>query len=425
VNTDGQDTRDSRPSTRALKTPPKDHDAGAPAREEGERAAPLIRPPRLRIQEERTASRLELFFDLAYVLVIAELATTLAKDLSWHGAAIFAGLFTITWWSWVTTTLYANRFDTNDVIYRLAKLAGTVAVLGMAASATEAVGARANTFAVSYLAMRLLLLALYARAYRHVTEARATIAIYLSGTGAGAALWAISLAVPGPARYVLWAAGVLVEASAPVIATRFGGGVPLHVEHLPERFGLFVILVLGESIASVVIGVHDTDWQLTSVAVAAAGFVAVAALWWIYFDLGGAAGKRRLVADGEDQESGVADAYVYGHLPLTLGLAAFAVGIEQFIMHPTAELSAGGRWALHAGAALFLTGTAAVITGTSKSWRAAWPWPIAAIPAIVVLGFVDGLPPLAAISAVGGILLSAVLAGIREQRRGTLETTET
>jgi low temperature requirement protein LtrA len=80
----------------------------------------------------------------------------------------------------------------------------------------------------------------------------------------------------------------------------------------PERFRLFVMLVLGESIASLVTGVH--------------AFVAIAAAWWAYFDLGGAAGKRRLMADGKDQESGVADAYIYGHLPLSLGLAAFAVG---------------------------------------------------------------------------------------------------
>jgi|GEM_PF-418517 len=399
--------------------------SGATAHHEDERAAPLLRPPQLRVEEERGASRLELFFDLAYVLVIAELAATLADDLTWHGAGVFAGLFTITWWSWVTTILYANRFDTNDVIYRLAKLAGTAAVLGMAASASEAVGAKANTFAASYLATRLLSLLLYARAYRHVTEARATIGIYLGGTGAGAGLWALSLVVPSPARYLLWAAGVLVEASAPIMATRFGGGVPLHLQHLPERFGLFVILVLGESIASIVVGVHDTDWRATSVAVAAAGFVAVAALWWNYFDLGGAAGKRRLVADGEDQESGVADAYVYGHLPLTLGIAAFAVGIEQLITHPTAGLPAGARWAVFGGAALFLTGVAAVIVGTSKSWRAAWPWPAAAIPAVVLLGAVDGLPPWAAISAVGTVLVLVVLAGIREQRRGRLETTET
>jgi low temperature requirement protein LtrA len=390
-----------------------------------DRAAPLIRPPQLRTGEERTASRLELFFDLAYVLVFAELATTFARDLTWSGAGTFTGLFTITWWSWVTTTLYANRFDTNDVIYRLAKLGGTVTVMGMAASASQALGDQATAFAVSYLANRMLLLGLYGRAYRHVTEARATIAIYLGGTGAGAAVWTGSLLVSGNIRYLLWAAGLLVEASAPFIATRFGGGVPLHLEHLPERFGLFVILVLGESIASVVTGVHDTMWQVSSVVVAVIGFVTVAAVWWNYFDLGGAAGKRRLAADGEDQESGVADAYIYGHLPLTLGLAAFAVGIEQLVLHPTAGLSTGGRWAFHAGAALFLTGTAAVIAGTSGRWRAAWPWPVAAIPAVLIGGFAAGLPPVGTVGAVGAVLVATVLAGVHRQRRGELHTAET
>jgi low temperature requirement protein LtrA len=249
-----------------------------------------------------------------------------------------------------------------------------------------------------------------------VTEARATIRIYLAGTGAGAALWAVSLAVPGSLRFVLWAAGIFVEVLAPVMATRFGGGVPLHLEHLPERFGLFVILVLGESVGSMVLGVHDTKWVLRSVLLAAVGFVVVAALWWNYFDLGGAAGKQRLTEDGEDQESGVADAYIYGHLPLTLGLAAVAVGIEQFILHPTDGVPATGRWALHGGVALYLAGTAAVIVGTSRRWRAAWPWPAAALPAVVLIGLADRLPPLASISAVGVVMVVTVLAGIRAQR---------
>ena len=395
------------------------------ARTTGERAAPLIRPPQLRTSGERTASRLELFFDLAYVLVIAELATAFTKHLDWTGALTFVGLFTVTWWSWVTVTLYANRFDTNDIIYRIAKLAGTAAVLAMAASATEATGPRAGTFTVSYLATRLVLLALYARAYRHVTEARATIAIYLGGTGAGAVLWGVSLAVPGNGRYLLWAAGILVEAMAPLAATRFGGGVPLHLEHLPERFGLLVILVLGESLASVVIGVHDTHWQPASLLAAAISFVAVAALWWNYFDLGGAAGKRRLVTDGEDQESGIADAYIYGHLPLTLGLAMFAVGIEQVILHPEGRLPAAAHWAVYGGAALFLVGTTAVVAGTSGRWRAAWPWPIAATPLVLVAGVPGSLPPAAGIGVVAAVLVLTVLTGIREQRRGRLDTTET
>jgi low temperature requirement protein LtrA len=395
------------------------------ARASDERAAPLVRPPQLRTSEERTASRLELFFDLAYVLVIAELASAFIENLGLDGAVTFAGLFAVTWWSWVTVTLYANRFDTNDVIYRLAKLGGTLAVLGMAASATEATGSRAGTFAACYLATRILLLALYARAYRHVTQARATIVIYLGGTGAAALLWATSLAVAGSGRYLLWAIGILVEALAPLVATRFGGGVPLHLDHLPERFGLLVILVLGESVASVVLGVHDTKWKLSSVLVAAICFVAVAALWWIYFDLGGAAGKRRLVTDGEDQESGIADAYIYGHLPLTLGLAMFAVGIEEVILHPDGGLPAAARWAVYGGAALFIIGIAAVVAGTSGRWRAAWPWPVAAAPLVLVAGVPGSLPPAAGIGAVAAVLVLTVLTGVREQRRGRLETTET
>ncbi|WP_433603997.1 low temperature requirement protein A [Dactylosporangium sp. CA-139114] len=389
-----------------------------------QRCAPLVRPPELRVEGERSASRLELFFDLAYLLVVAELASGLAEDLTWRGAAAFAGLFAVTWWSWVTVTLYANRFDTNDVVYRLAKLASAAAVVGMAASVGDAV-----TFAACYLATRLLLFGLYARAYRHVTDARDTIRLYLAGVGAGALLWAVSLPVDGPAREVLWTLGLLAEAAAPVLATRFGGGVPLHVEHLPERFGLFVMLVLGESIMSVATGVRDTHWTAGPIAVAAVAFVAVAAAWWNYFDLGGAAGKRRLEAEGDEQDSWVPDAYIYGHLPLTLGLALFAVGVEQYIVHPARDLPAGAVWALHGGMALFLAGTAGVVAGTSGRWRAAWPWPGAAILAVAAAGLadglVDGLRPAVAIALTGGVVVATVLAGIRRQRRGRLQTAET
>lgn len=388
-----------------------------------EREAPLVRPPELRTSEERSATRLELFFDLAYVLVFAQLATAFAGDLSWRGGGVFAALVTVTWWSWVTTTLYANRFDTNDVVYRLAKLSGALAVVGMAASAPEATGSGAVPFGASYLATRVLLVALYARAYRHVREARATIAIYLVATGGGAACWAVSLGVGGVPRHALWAAGIVVEAAAPLLATRFGGGVPLHLEHLPERFGLFVILVLGESIASLAAGVHDAKWRSSSVVVAGVGFVALAALWWSYFDLGGAAGKRRLVREGQDQESGVADAYVYGHLPVTVGLAVFAVGLEQYVAHPQG-VTAGARTALHVGTVLFLVGTAAVVAGTSRSWRAAWPWPAALVPLVAGIGVLSGLAPVLGLSGVAVLLVATVLAGIRAQRWGRLETTE-
>ncbi len=96
-----------------------------------------VRAPELRTDEGRSASRLELFFDLAFVLVVAELAIALREDVTWHGFLVFAGLFATVWWSWVSSTLYANRFDHDDVVYRLFKLGSMAAVVGLAASATE------------------------------------------------------------------------------------------------------------------------------------------------------------------------------------------------------------------------------------------------------------------------------------------------
>ncbi|MBL7262233.1 low temperature requirement protein A [Paractinoplanes lichenicola] len=389
-----------------------------------ERPAPLIRPPKLRTEPQRGASRLELFFDLAYVLVVDQLAQSFAGNLSVGGASVFAALLVVTWWSWVTTTLYANRFDTNDVVYRLAKLGAAGAVIGMAAAAQGATSSEGTQFALCFLATRVILLLLYARAWRHVPDARHTIAIYIAGAGASTLFWAASLPLHGAPRYALWAAGILVEAAAPLVATRLGDKTPLHLDHLPERFALFVILVLGESVRSVAVGVHEQHWAAASVVSAVVAFAAVATLWWIYFDLGGAAGKKELVEDGDDVENGVADAYIYGHLPLIVGLAIAAVGIEQFIVHPAGALDPSGRWALHGGVALYLAGLAVVMWGTSGRWHVAWPWPTAVIPFVAGLGFVESLEPILAVVAVTVLLVATVLAGMWQQRHGALRTTE-
>ncbi|MGH3477694.1 MAG: low temperature requirement protein A, partial [Nocardioidaceae bacterium] len=125
---------------------------------------PLVRPPSLRTSQTRSASQLELFFDLAYVLAVAELASLLMARAGWGGAGRFAALFAVVFLSWVSFTLYANRFDTDDIIFRLAKFAGMGAILGCAASMSAATESKATVFAASYLAGRLVLVGLYWRA---------------------------------------------------------------------------------------------------------------------------------------------------------------------------------------------------------------------------------------------------------------------
>jgi len=376
----------------------------------------LIKPPALATGEERGASPLELFFDLAYVLVVAELAAAFSKQPSLPGVGVFAGVFVVAWWSWVTTTLYANRFASHDVLYRLTKLAMMFAVVVMAASAGTATTSHASAFALGYLGTRALTCVLYVRAWRHVAEARPTLSIYLAAATVGATAWVVSFAFEGSAKFVLWAVGIGVEALAPVAATRYGADIPLHEEHLPERFGLLVILVLGESITGLAIGLHESGWQQTSIVATIIGFLIAAAAGWVYFDLGAPAAQRQLQNRWNPQGSGTADRYVYGHLPLTFGLALIGVGIEQFVIHPQHDPSPT-PWILHLGVALFLIGIGLIVAGTAHTWRAAWPWPTAALPAVLLITVVAERAALAAALEVL-LLVLLIVAGLWSRARG-------
>ena len=374
----------------------------------------MVRPPTLAVGEDRSASRLELFFDLAYVLVVLQLVSAFIENLSWSGLLVLFGLFVAIWLSWMGFTLYANRFDTDDVVFRIAKLAATLAIAGCAASATGAVGAYAVPFAACYLAGRMILLGLYLRAWRHVSDARPTINVYLVCIAASAALWALSLALPGPTRYALWAAAVLVDAAGPPLATLRSDKLPLQIEHLPERFGLFVILVLGEALGGAVRGVHDAAWTGPAVLAGLVGFVVIAALWWIYFDVGADQSADDLAeteaAEAEPSDDAVDerhDLFVYGHLPMTFGIVLAGVGLEELVLHPDTPAPSAYGWLLAGGAVLFLLGIVMVVGGTARSWRSVWPWPLAALPLLPV---VAALPVLTSTSLLG--VTAAVLVGV-------------
>jgi len=380
----------------------------------------LVRPPALQIESSRTASRLELFFDLAFVLVVAELAGNLRQHLSVPSLLRFAGLFAVVWWSWMSSTLYANRFDHDDVVFRLNKLIGMLAVIGLAAAAADATGRYATAFVLCYVAIRVLLVMQYARAYRHVPEARAAIRLYLAGTGAGAALWAVSLAVPGPVRYVLWAVGLLVDVAAPVVVTTRRIEVPLHLEHLPERFSLFVILVLGESVYAVAHGVHDASWTASAVLAGVAAFVLVAALWWSYFDLAGAAAKHLLSQAGDARGTAAHDVYVYGQLPLCLSLAAVGAGVQVVVAQSTAQPGAAGRALLSGGVALYLLSVALTNVGMARRARSGW-WSAALAAALAAATALLELPALAVVGMLAVLLVVVVVVGLEQEARGNLE----
>jgi low temperature requirement protein LtrA len=390
---------------------------------EDEREKELVKPPDVNKETNRTATRLELFFDLAFLTFVARAGDLLAKDETWTGALRFTAVMAVGWWAWASTTLYANRFDTDDAVFRLLTLIGMGGVLTMAASVDQVSLPAGTWFILGYVVVRLVLVAGYLRAGWHLPDARRAIRPYLLGHTAGAAIWLASLAVPTPGRYVVWAVGVAVDLLGPTVSARLRDALPVPMDHLPERFGLFVILVLGESVAAAVTGVHDGGWTTGVVLSALFAFVLSAALWWSYFDLSGGAAKRRLLEEGGDQtRQGVHDLYVYAHLPIAISLAAVAVGLEHAVVHGAEDhLSTGTRVVLGVGLAGYLL-SATVIQGVlSRNYRAALLWPGLGVPVAVLLAVAD-LPPVATVALTAALVVAGVATGILQHKAGEIRT---
>ena len=315
-----------------------------------------LRPPQLRTlddQGERHATWLELFFDLVFVISIAEVAHTLEDYRTLADFLGTAGLFVAVWWAWVGYTVYADRFDTDDVAHRVLVLAGMLAVIAMALSVHDALHGGSARFALAFVAVRGIVLLLNARARRHAAPARPLLNLFLAAFSIGAALWLLSVFVPEPARYVLWGVALVIELSAPWVGRRQIVKAPVHTSHLVERFGLFTLIVLGESVVRVAQGAADVDdWTTATLAAAGGGFLLVAGLWWLYFDRLDE-GTVRSVLRGL--------VWNYTHLPLLAGLVSVAVGTEYAIRDAAGgQLERSTTAALGGGTALYLLSTVVI-----------------------------------------------------------------
>jgi low temperature requirement protein LtrA len=306
-----------------------------------------LRPPRLRTADEerhRAATWLELFYDLVFVVAVAALGHRLLVDPSWEGGLTFVGFFIPLWWAWSGYTFYADRYDTDDFGQRNLAAAQILAVAFMAAS----VGGETDSsfaFAVAFIAARSLLIIMYIRARRHVPETRNLVTGYIKGHSLAIAVWVLSLLFPEEIRIVLWAIALAIDFYTPYHFRTIQAKVPLDTSHLPERFGLFTILVLGESIAAVVAGLSHEGWEPRPVIASVLGIAIATSLWWIYFDnLEGSVVRRR---KGQ-RTAWKPTVWIYSHLPLAIALTASGIGLEFIV---TQEFHTPERMVLTLGVA--------------------------------------------------------------------------
>ena len=314
----------------------------------------LWHPPQIRRDQEgsheRKATWLELFYDLIFVAAIGQLAHGLSKDISMAGLFSFVAFFIPLWWCWVGATFYATRFDSDTIADRLFTFVQMGIVAAMAVHMHHGLAAASVGFAGCYVAFRCVLLGQYAIAGAFVAEDRPLVWRYIVGFGLGIGFWLASMVVPAPWRYGLWVIGLLIAFVTPITGQALVVKLPISMTHIPERIGLFTIIVLGESIIGVVNGLVELDWSLPSILTALLGLTMAFSLWWLYFDSADGSPLRSM----QRGKMWPGLTWLYAHLPLTLGLAAAGVGVEHLIADTTAVPTTAERWLVCGSIALCL-----------------------------------------------------------------------
>lgn len=335
----------------------------------------LIRPIRLRCGDQaepgRRATWLELFFDLAFVAAVAQVGTPLGTEYTPPGLVRYGFLFLLIWWAWHGHTNFSTRFDTDDGVQRLFTLTQIFVVAVMAVNAKDALDSRSSAgFAAAYGVMRFVLVAQYWRA-RHIPASRPLVTAYAAGFGCAAVIWLVSAVIPAPVRFWLWAVALLVDLGTPLVTTHLTVHVPPDAEHLPERFGLFTIILLGESLVAVMKGMESQEgWSPSAASAAFLGIAVAFLVWWWYFDGVRGAGERSITSHADARRFLV---WSYAHLPLYLGIAVTGVGIEHIIrIAPDGELHDAEVWILCGAVTLLMTSLVTIGTtseGTMLRYR--------------------------------------------------------
>ncbi len=319
--------------------------------------AEIAAPDTDELAEERRTSPLELLWDLVFVFAVTQVTALLSHERTWVGFGRAMLVLALIWWAWSAFVWAANAQSTSSPVLRLCLLLATVFILISGLAVPEAFGREGTLFACSYAAVRFLHLALYADAAKQGNASRSAIAGFGLTVVIGMALLIGGSFVSGTGRAMLWLVAVAIDYAGPAWLTRerLRGLQHVAVAHFAERYSLFVIICLGESIVAIGVGARGEQLSTTLVAAVSLGLLITVGLWWTYFDRFAQAAEARL-REHHDPVLAAADAYSYLHLVIVAGIIIFAVGVNSVVHAVDKPLHDAARLALCGGVALYLLG---------------------------------------------------------------------
>ena len=314
--------------------------------------------------EERRITFLELFYDLVYVVIIAELSHTLAGNISLAGIGTFVFLFIIVWWAWFNGAMYHNLHGNNDIRTRVFTFLQMMTVASMAVFVHSAMGEGSVGFALAYASFHLILTWLWWRTGVYDPHHRPLSQPYALTFLITSVLFIVSIFIPAPWRFALWVLALLIDLALLILLwTNRNAGIQEQLNRVVlisssavERFGLFTIIVLGEVIVGVVSGVAEhpsLSWLVGRTAFL--GMIIAIGLWWIYFDF--VSGRPPIPRTMEQMS------WIYLHLPVAMGITIVGAGILNVVEHSGESLPDEVRWLLVGAIATVLVSIALIMKG--------------------------------------------------------------
>jgi len=367
-------------------------------------------PPTAATRAEPRVSTLELFFDLVFVFAITQISGAVAHDHTAVALGRAVLVFAVLWWAWGSYAWLTNTVDTGETAPRLVVLTAMAAMLVTALAVPTAWDDNGVAFALGYLVVMVLHVALFALAGENPETTRRAILRLAPTNIVAALLLVVAGTVDGTSQTGLWVAAVIMSYAGPYLTGV--AGFSIHPGHFAERHGLIVIIALGESVIAIGAAGDEivVDWSLAGTALVVIALIA--GLWWDYFtDDAGACEHALVAAEGTARARLARDIFSYLHIPLVLGIVFTAVGIHEVLAHPDEPLDPIFAGAAGGGVALYFAGLAAI--RVRRGDRPGGPCVAAVAVALLVIVVGRELDAVATMAVLAVVALGVALVGRR------------
>ena len=353
------------------------------------------------VDQEHSVTPRELFFDLVFVFAFTQVTTLLTDDPTFAGIGRGVLVLAALWWPWTAYAWLTNTVDPEEGFVGAALLVALIAMFVAALVVPGVFDDDGVLFGAAFLVVCTMHLALYALAGRGNPDLLSAVLRLAPWTLLGATLILVAGFTDG-AREWLWVAALTCTYVGAGLSGSTGWRV--HPSHLAERYGLVVIIALGEAFVAIGIGATGIGIGLGEIAAAILGLLVATSFWLAYFDFFSIRGERMLAAlRGPDRVALARDIYAYAHLPMIVGIVLFAFAMKTIVRHVGEELDSVAAFALCGGSALYLLTYSAVRIRVERRLRASRGRFLAALALLLVIPLATVIPALAALALVTAV----------------------